>query len=50
MNKEAKPEDVNMEPVGFRITRIFTDYAQKVPKHCAKHLSFANLCLGRTSS
>ena len=25
MNK-AKPEDVNMEPVGFRITQILTDY------------------------
>ena len=24
---KAKPEDVNMQPVGFRITRILTDYA-----------------------
>ena len=32
---KAKPEDVNMEPVGFRITRILTDYAQKLPGHCS---------------
>ena len=24
---KAKPEDVNMEPVGFRINRISTSYA-----------------------
>jgi len=34
---KAKPEDdVNMEPVGFRITRIMTDYAQKLPGHWLK--------------
>jgi hypothetical protein len=32
MNK-AKLEDVNMYPVGFRITRILTDYVQKLPGH-----------------
>ena len=32
---KAKPEDVNMYPVGFRITRILTeDYTQKLPGHC----------------
>jgi hypothetical protein len=25
--KKAKPEDVNMQPVGFRITQILTDYS-----------------------
>ena len=29
---KAKPEDVNMEPVGFRISGILTDYAQKLPR------------------
>ena len=29
----SKPEDVNMEPVGIRITRNLTDYAQKLPGH-----------------
>ena len=24
--KEAKPEDINIYPAGFRITRILTDY------------------------
>jgi hypothetical protein len=33
MNK-AKPEDVNMQPVEFGITRILTDYAHKLPGHC----------------
>ena len=28
--------DVNMQPVGFKITRILTDYAQKLPKNCTK--------------
>ena len=32
MNK-AKLEDVNMSPVGFRITKILTDYAQNFPGH-----------------
>ena len=32
MNK-AKLEDVNMLSVGFRITGILTDYAQKLPGH-----------------
>ena len=31
--KASKPEDVNMCPVGFRITRILTDYALKLPGH-----------------
>ena len=30
MNK-AKPEDVNMQLIGFKVTRIFTNYAQKLP-------------------
>ena len=30
---KAKPEDVKMQPAGFRITRIFTDYAQKLTGH-----------------
>ena len=30
---KAKPEDVNMELVGFRITKILTDCAQKLPVH-----------------
>ena len=29
----AKPEDVNMQPVEFRITRTLADYAQKLPGH-----------------
>ena len=29
---KAKPEDFNMEPVGFRITRILTDYAPKTSR------------------
>jgi hypothetical protein len=33
---KAKPEDVNMYPVGFRITRILTDHAQKLLGHCFK--------------
>ena len=33
MNKE-KPEDVNMQPVGFGISRILTNFAQKLPAHC----------------
>ena len=28
-------EDVNIESVGFRVTRILTDYAQKLPGHLA---------------
>ena len=32
MNK-AKPEDVNKYSVGFRISKILTDYAQKLPGH-----------------
>ena len=32
MNK-AKPEDVKFYQVGFTITRISTDYAQKLPEH-----------------
>ena len=28
---KANPEDVNMYPGGYRITRILTDYAQKLP-------------------
>ena len=35
--KAAKPEDVNMEPVGFRITGILTDYVQELPGHCWVH-------------
>ena len=31
--KASKPEDVNMSPVGFRITMICIDYAQKLPGH-----------------
>ena len=27
---KANPEDVNMSPVGFRLTRILTNYAQKL--------------------
>ena len=30
---KAKLKDVNMVPVGFRITRILTEYAQKLPGH-----------------
>ena len=30
-NEWSKPEVVNMQPVGFRITRILTDYAQDLP-------------------
>ena len=30
---KAKPEDVNMQPVGFRIMRILTNYALKHPGH-----------------
>ena len=30
MNR-AKPEDVKIQPVRFRITRILTNYAQKLP-------------------
>ena len=33
MNEKQKPEDVNMQPVGFRITKILTDYAQKLHGH-----------------
>ena len=29
--KKVNPDDVNMQPVGFRVTRIFTDFAQKLP-------------------
>ena len=36
MNKE-KPKDVNMYLVGFRITGILTDYAQKLPGHRCGH-------------
>jgi hypothetical protein len=35
MNR-AKPEDVNMELVGFRITTILTDYAEKLPGQCSR--------------
>jgi hypothetical protein len=34
---KAKPEDVNMQPVGFRITRILTD-------HICPKTSWALLC------
>ena len=30
---ESKTKNVNKLPVGFRITSILTDYAQKLPKH-----------------
>ena len=42
MNK-ATPEDVNMQPVGFRIMRILTDYAQKLPGYWS-----TNVCLVTT--
>ena len=31
---KAKPKDVNMQLVGFRITSILTDDAQKPPRQC----------------
>ena len=31
---KAKLEVVNMEPDGFRVNRILTNYAQKLPGHC----------------
>jgi hypothetical protein len=30
---KAKPEDVNVYMVGFRIDGILTNYAQKLPEH-----------------
>ena len=29
----TKPKDINLSLVGFRITRILTDYAQNLPGH-----------------
>ena len=28
----TKPKDVNIQPVGFRIPRVLTVYAQKLPR------------------
>ena len=40
MNK-AKPEDINMSLVGFRITRILTKYTQKLPAWSLHQIDFA---------
>ena len=33
---KAKPKDVYMQPVGFRITRILTDFAQKLTQQLTR--------------
>ena len=43
MNK-AKPEDVNMQPVEFRITRSLAEYAQNLPGHWFKPLLVRGVC------
>ena len=48
---KAKPEDdFNMQPVGFRITWILTDYAQKFPGHYCSTCKLHNKCSGHLST
>ena len=43
---KVEPEDVNIQPVGFRITRILTDYAQKLPGPWYGHFTMSIYILG----
>jgi hypothetical protein len=49
MNEKAKPKDTNMQPVGFRTTRILTDYARpktsRAPMSRLFHSIPSRLCI-----